>query len=260
MFVRVRSFCLLTALVAAAASGLTGANPLESGADRKVAGRAVARTKFGSVPYGASITKCTVPGKIALTFDDGPCEFTGQVLDTLEANGAKGTFFVVGASGDAGIASGKYTSVLKRMVANGHQIGSHSYSHADFETLSNEGKIAELTKLEDAFVATLGYIPTYFRPPYTSCGSQCYAALGEMGYHVVCYCSPLVSLGVVSRTDEIFSTRPTTTLTPRTSRTVALPLRAFSRLPSREPAPLASLSSSSPTTSSRSPSVVSFSG
>jgi peptidoglycan/xylan/chitin deacetylase (PgdA/CDA1 family) len=147
----------------------------------------MARPRFGSVPYGVDLTSCTVPGKIALTFDDGPCEYTSQVLDVLEANGVHGTFFLVGTNGDAGISSGKYTGVLKRMLANGHQLGSHSWSHADFNTISYDEKLQEILKNEQVFADTLGIVPTYFRPPYTDCNGECIGSLGELAYHVTDY-------------------------------------------------------------------------
>jgi len=49
----------------------------------------VPRPLFGNVPYGVVISKCTVPGKIALTFDDGPNKFTNELLDVLKASNAK---------------------------------------------------------------------------------------------------------------------------------------------------------------------------
>jgi peptidoglycan/xylan/chitin deacetylase (PgdA/CDA1 family) len=49
----------------------------------------VQRPKFGSVPYGIDVSKCTVPGKVAMTFDDGPSEYTNDLLDVLKKNNAK---------------------------------------------------------------------------------------------------------------------------------------------------------------------------
>ena len=49
-----------------------------------------------SVPVGTIITACTVPGTFALTFDDGPYIYTGELLDILASNGVKATFFLNG--------------------------------------------------------------------------------------------------------------------------------------------------------------------
>ncbi len=49
----------------------------------------VPRPLFGSVPYGPEVSKCKSPGKIAITFDDGPSPFTSELLDILKESGAK---------------------------------------------------------------------------------------------------------------------------------------------------------------------------
>lgn len=62
---------------------------------------------------------------IALTFDDGPWgETTEQILDILAENDAKATFFEIGNQ------CAEYASTVKRIIAEGHQIGTHSYDHA----------------------------------------------------------------------------------------------------------------------------------
>jgi hypothetical protein len=190
MFVRVRSLCLLTSLVASIevsrATPLESSTPVEeiTGASLKI--RDMPRPQFGDVPYGVDITSCTVPGKMALTFDDGPCEFTAKVLDILDAAGAKGTFFLVGTNGGQGITNTADVGVMKRMLSSGHQMGSHSWSHANFDEISQAEQVNEVVKNEEAFVNAIGVIPTYWRPPYTACGSQCMATLKQMVYHVVC--------------------------------------------------------------------------
>lgn len=66
----------------------------------------------------------TLEKKVALTFDDGPHEvFTPGILDTLKTYGAKATFFVTGER------AARYPRLLERMVAEGHEIGNHTYSH-----------------------------------------------------------------------------------------------------------------------------------
>lgn len=65
--------------------------------------------------------------KVALTFDDGPHEvFTPKILDTLRAYGARATFFVMG------VRARQHPRLLERMVAEGHEIGNHTYSHNYF--------------------------------------------------------------------------------------------------------------------------------
>ncbi|OHE91498.1 chitin deacetylase [Colletotrichum orchidophilum] len=185
MLARAHSLSLLAAIVAS--GDLATAIPLES-SPAALTTRDLPRPRFGSVPYGVDITHCTVNGKLALSFDDGPGEYTSEVLDTLEKNGnIKATFFLVGTNGDSGIASGTYTSDLKRMLSAGHQLGSHSWSHKDFTTISKDEKIQEVLRNEEVFAETLGLIPTYFRPPYTHCDSECISTLNDLAYHVTDY-------------------------------------------------------------------------
>lgn len=74
-----------------------------------------------TVQVGAAITGCTVPGTIALTFDDGPAVYTDSVLDLLAQHDARATFFVLGTSLQT-----EYASRLHRMIDEGHQVASHT--------------------------------------------------------------------------------------------------------------------------------------
>src|SRR6267143_3490044 len=63
---------------------------------------------------------------VALTFDDGPSEDTERILDVLAAHGLRGTFFMVGRNVE------RFPQTAQRVVAEGHEIGNHSYSHPIF--------------------------------------------------------------------------------------------------------------------------------
>jgi len=83
------------------------------------------------------------PSTIYLTFDDGPAPETAQILDILKEKGVRATFFVNGVERDkpaAELAKSnrfiEYRDVLKRMIAEGHVIGNHTFSHRDLATLS----------------------------------------------------------------------------------------------------------------------------
>lgn len=97
---------------------------------------------------------------VAITFDDGPGAYTERLLDGLKARGAKATFFVVGS-----MASGRMDTV-KRMVKEGHQIGNHTYSHANLNTLSGAGVRTELTRARNLLVQAGGEQTYLLRPPY----------------------------------------------------------------------------------------------
>lgn len=184
MFHRIQPLSLLAALIAV--GDLAAAVPVDSPNSFEV--RDIPRPRFGNVPYGVDITTCTVKGKVALSFDDGPGEYTAKVLDTLEKNGnIKATFFLVGSSpnGKTGISNAAYASVLKRMFNAGHQLGSHSWSHQNFDAISQQQMREEVLKNEDIFSKTFGVIPTYWRPPYTHCSAPCISILNEYAYHIV---------------------------------------------------------------------------
>ena len=98
---------------------------------------------------------------VALTFDDGPnSTTTNQALDTLSKYGIKATFFVLGknVSGNEGI--------LKRMKADGHVIGNHSWSHPVLSKLSLDDAKKQITDTEDALTKVLGSSSKLMRPPY----------------------------------------------------------------------------------------------
>lgn len=77
-----------------------------------------------TLPYGVVLNHCTVPNTIALAFDDGPYIYTEQVLDILANASIHATFFL---NGDWKGNIYDLSHVVKRMLAEGHQIGSHSY-------------------------------------------------------------------------------------------------------------------------------------
>lgn len=77
-----------------------------------------------SVPVGEVISACTVKGKVALTFDDGPYNFTKELVDTLNKHNARATFFVNGANLSPNI--DVYKDLLEKEYKEGHQIASHT--------------------------------------------------------------------------------------------------------------------------------------
>ena len=98
---------------------------------------------------------------VALTFDDGPNPATtNQALDTLSKYGIKATFFVLGKN-----VSGN-EEILKRMKADGHVIGNHSWSHPVLSKLSLDEAKKQITDTEDALTKVLGASSKLMRPPY----------------------------------------------------------------------------------------------
>jgi peptidoglycan/xylan/chitin deacetylase (PgdA/CDA1 family) len=93
-----------------------------------------------------------------LTFDDGPAApYTDQILDLLDAAGARATFFMVGR------VAAESPDLVRRVAAAGHALGNHSWSHADLLTLSPAAVRRELADTQDALLGDGG---PCMRPPY----------------------------------------------------------------------------------------------
>jgi peptidoglycan/xylan/chitin deacetylase (PgdA/CDA1 family) len=142
---------------------------------------------LGSIPFGVPVTQCTRPGTIALTYDDGPSEYTSELLAILERADAKATFFVsriVNGRGEIDIKN-QWIQDIRRMEARSHQIGSHGWSHFNLDTLSSEQRRDEMYKNERAIANILGKYPTYMRAPYVLCQKDCLKDMKDLGYKVI---------------------------------------------------------------------------
>ena len=100
---------------------------------------------------------------IALTFDDGPGKTTTpRLLDMLAKRGIKVTFFILGESAQ------ENPEILKREVAEGHEIGNHSWSHPNLGKMSDEAVRGQLQRTQDLVFQLTGIKPRVMRPPYGS--------------------------------------------------------------------------------------------
>ena len=135
---------------------------------------------------GARIDRCTEPHILALSFDDGPSNYTNQVLDVLKAHGARATFFLGGVfNGRGQLDDDKNAPVVRRIVTEGHQIGSHTWSHPDLDKLQSLQRKDDMHKNERAISNVIGKIPTFMRPPFLSCNQNCEQDMKGLGYHIV---------------------------------------------------------------------------
>lgn len=102
-----------------------------------------------------------IPKQVALTFDDGPhADFTPMLLDGLKERGVKVTFFLMGEN-----IEGK-EEIVKRMEAEGHLIGSHSYKHQQMTKLQEGTVLDSIEKNSELIASITGKYPLYLRPPY----------------------------------------------------------------------------------------------
>ena len=81
---------------------------------------------------------------VALTFDDGPGKFTDKLLDCLEENNAKATFFMLGENAE------RFPDVVKRMHDSGMELGNHSYDHTILTSTTKDGVLQQMQKTNDS--------------------------------------------------------------------------------------------------------------
>ena len=102
-----------------------------------------------------------VPGKIVFTFDDGPDpEWTPKVLDILKQENIKATFFIVGQNGQAN------PDIIRRIVAEGHEIGNHSFTHPNLAEVPRQVTDIELNATQRLIESLTGRSTRLFRAPY----------------------------------------------------------------------------------------------
>lgn len=141
----------------------------------------VATTMVGHISANIStgvFSSCVTEQTLALTYDDGPSEFTDELLDVLKTHGVKATFFVNGIKLEAP----EMATILKRAYDEGHLIASHTYSHTDLTMLSREEVLEETQKNEDIIFKAIGERVRYVRPPYGSYNDVTNDAFFELGY------------------------------------------------------------------------------
>ncbi|KAJ7169486.1 glycoside hydrolase/deacetylase [Mycena filopes] len=121
------------------------------------------------------ITTC--PDKLTwgLTYDDGPSPYTSDLLQFLDQNNLKSTFFAVGSR----VIS--FPQILQTKYMGGHQIGVHTWAHFPLTTLTNEQIIGELGWSKKVIKDVLGVTPSHFRPPFGDIDNRVRAIAQAMG-------------------------------------------------------------------------------
>lgn len=110
---------------------------------------------------------------IALTFDDGPGEYTSELLDCLEENNAHATFFMLGQNVQ------NYQDDVKRMLELGCEIGNHSWDHANMYELSLDSVVKEFNDADQALIDACGQASTVVRAPYGNANEDIMNAVGK---------------------------------------------------------------------------------
>lgn len=112
---------------------------------------------WGPIPYRLPTTE----KQVALTFDDGPNEpFTSQLADLLADRQVPASFFQVGRCVE------RFPEVTRRLAADGHLVGNHSWNHQLQRCVGADRVRAETVRTSQLLEAVLGFAPVFYRPPW----------------------------------------------------------------------------------------------
>ena len=159
-----RTFCAWAAVLLA----LTGCHTAEPDLTAYTSGPAeVPLEILGEMDEATREALIGEPKYVALTFDDGPRPgTTDRLLDGLLERDAAATFFVIGEQVRGNEA------LLRRMAAEGHQIGNHTYSHVRLLKAEKDAVVEEIHKTETLLKEVLGDSSFWLRPPYGLIGAE----------------------------------------------------------------------------------------
>jgi peptidoglycan/xylan/chitin deacetylase (PgdA/CDA1 family) len=135
-------------------------------------------------PAGARISYSSVnitQPVVAMTFDDGPHpSLTPKLLDILKERNIKCTFFLIGQNMKA------YPQIVRRIIAEGHEIGAHTYTHCSLTSRSDAQIRSELQRSEEVLMAAANYRPQLVRPPYGAINTRIKQLMfSEFGYSTI---------------------------------------------------------------------------
>ena len=125
---------------------------------------------------GDGVVSSAMPARtVALTFDGGPDPVDPRILDLLRRHHAHATFFVLG------VQAAHHPDLIRRILAEGHEIGSHTYTGADLGSSSHVRTAMELTLTQKTLAGAAGIRTNLLRMPMTSrvetlCGAEWTAA------------------------------------------------------------------------------------
>lgn len=126
-----------------------------------------------------TLTYSIPKGKVALTFDDGPSQYSKEIMDVLKSYKVGGTFFFTGTNVK------KYPDYVQYIYSKGYSIGSHSMTHANMRTLSYEKQEYEIIQSINLLEEITDGKINLFRPPYGYFNKQARNLANENGYRMV---------------------------------------------------------------------------
>jgi len=145
-------------------------------------------------------------GNYLFTFDDGPHpEFTSQILDLLKENEVKALFFCIGKNVKL------YPELARRIVAEGHSIGNHTYNHEVRSTYMDASQYKkEINDTTHTIEQATGVKCTYFRPPFGVTNPSIATAVRSSGLTMMAW--NIRTFDTVAKTSEIIYNRIVTGL------------------------------------------------
>ncbi|KAF9318805.1 hypothetical protein BG003_010533 [Podila horticola] len=126
----------------------------------------------------SKVDTCTKPGVVAWTIDDGPGMYNDQLLAIMAKKNVTATFFVLGTMIDQNAAQ---AGALKKVLAGGHQLASHTYSHGNLDNMTVDQMKKEMSTTSDAMFKHSGVRPRYMRAPEGRCGPECTKVMTDLG-------------------------------------------------------------------------------
>jgi peptidoglycan/xylan/chitin deacetylase (PgdA/CDA1 family) len=156
--------------------GLSAGLGAAAGLGLAAGGYAYAAMWPGSKLFGSALIAPARPGELALTFDDGPNPaWTPRLLDILASFDVRATFFMVGSHAQA------EPALVRRVVAAGHVVGNHSWSHPNLAYTRTSRVRDELARSKQTLEELTGSPIRYFRPPFGARRPAVLRAARELG-------------------------------------------------------------------------------
>ncbi len=128
---------------------------------------AVARCKVTVIDSGKPMKY------VALTYDDGPCDNTLEILDVLEEYDVHATFFTLGQLVE------RYPNIIRKEAARGHEVANHTYAHETLTKLSKDDAKEQIDKADEAITTVLGYPSKVCRAPGGSINEKVATYVGK---------------------------------------------------------------------------------
>ena len=118
--------------------------------------------------------------KIALTFDDGPHpRYTAKILEVLKKYGIKATFFIIGQNAEY------YPGIVEQILADGHEIGNHTYRHKHTKMLTDEIFEDDVKRCNSLISEKYNVTAKLFRPPEGYVDEKVRAVAKSLGYSII---------------------------------------------------------------------------